>query len=48
MKNINKITNNEIEKIVQTRMENLGITDAYSKHFFIKYQIFIWFKLIFF
>ncbi len=30
LKLANKITNNEIEKIVQTRMQILGITDTYS------------------
>lgn len=30
MKKIMRATNGEIEKIVQTRMEQLGITDAYS------------------
>ena len=33
LKLANKITNNEIEKIVQTRMQILGITDTYSNFF---------------
>ena len=46
LKLANKITNNEIEKIVQTRMQILGITDTYSTYsiFFNPFKKFTFFK----